>query len=160
MDIRFQSSVIFVEDVGASRRFYEGLLGQVVLMDHGPNVGFVGGFAIWERDHARQVIHGRPPHSVADGQEGCELYFEAGDLHAISQSLSEAGVPFVHPLREQPWGQRVLRVRDPDGFVVEIGEPMSTVVQRFLGQGLTAEEAAARTSMPLDLVRQIARREG
>jgi catechol 2,3-dioxygenase-like lactoylglutathione lyase family enzyme len=159
VDIRFRSSVIFVEDVGASRSFYEGLLCQAVAMDHGQNVGFAGGFAIWERDHAWGVIHGRPPERDREVQEEVELYFEADDLTAVADQLAGAGVPFVHPLREQPWGQRVLRVRDPDGYVVEIGEPMSAVVQRFLNQGLTLSEVAARTSMPFDVVSQVARQE-
>ena len=60
MDAQFQSSVIFVQDIPASRQFYEGLLGQQVLMDHGPNVGYVGGFALWQAEHAYQTIFGRP----------------------------------------------------------------------------------------------------
>jgi hypothetical protein len=59
-------------------------------------------------------------------------------------------------LREQPWGQRVFRVYDPDGHIVEIGEPMPVVIQRFLAQGMSAEEAAERTSMPLEIVQKIA----
>ena len=60
MKAQFQSSVIFVQDILASRQFYEGLLGQKVLMDHGPNVGDVGGFALWQAEHAHQIIFGRP----------------------------------------------------------------------------------------------------
>jgi hypothetical protein len=63
----------------------------------------------------------------------------------------------VHPVVEQPWGQRVFRVYDPDGHVVEIGEPMDAVIRRFLEQGMTVEEAAPRTSMPLEIVRAIAK---
>ena len=159
MTIQFQSSVIFVKDIEASRRFYEELLGQEVLMDHGPNVGFVGGFAIWQVDHAYQMIFERP---ASEGQQlgrgNCELYFEADDLDAMQAQLSDAGVPFVHPVREHPWGQRVFRVHDPDGHIVELGEPMPAVIQRFLAQEMSAEEVAQRTSMPPEIVQQIAER--
>ena len=157
MTIKFQSSVIFVKDVEASRRFYEELLGQEVLMDHGPNVGFVGGFAIWQVDHAHQMIFGRSPDERSQlGQGNCELYFEADDLDAMGARLSDAGVQFVHPLREQPWGQRVFRLYDPDGHIVEFGEPMPVVIQRFLAQGMSAGEVAQHTSMPPEIVQQIA----
>jgi catechol 2,3-dioxygenase-like lactoylglutathione lyase family enzyme len=157
VSIKFQSGVIFVKDVEASRRFYEGLLGQEVEMDFGPNVGFVGGFAIWQVDHACQTIFERAPGGTGSlGSENYELYFEADDLDTPHAQLSDAGVQFAHPLREQPWGQRVFRVYDPDGHIVEIGEPMPVVIQRFLAQGMSAEEAAERTSMPLEIVQKIA----
>jgi hypothetical protein len=50
----------------------------------------------------------------------------------------------------------VFRVYDPDGHIVEIGEPMPVVIHRFLAQGMSAEEAAERTSMPLEIVQKIA----
>ncbi|MCP4539035.1 MAG: glyoxalase [Chloroflexi bacterium] len=158
MSIKFQSSVFFVKDVGVSRRFYEGLLSQQVEMDFGPNVGFVGGFAIWQVDHACQTIFERAPGGMGQlGRENCEIYFETDDLDTVHAQLSEAGVEFAHPLREQPWGQRVFRFYDPDGHIVELGEPMPVVIQRFLTQGMSAEEISERTSMPIEIVQQIAK---
>ncbi len=157
MNIKFRSSVIFVQDVEASRRFYQGLLGQEVAMDHGPNVGFVGGFAIWQVEHACQVMFGRSPRQTGQlGSENLELYFESDELDAVWERLLEAETPLAHSLREQPWGQRVFRVYDPDGHIVELGEPMPVVILRFLGQGMSADEIAERTSMPLEIVQQIA----
>jgi catechol 2,3-dioxygenase-like lactoylglutathione lyase family enzyme len=156
MTIQFQASVLFVRDIQASRRFYEELLGQEVLLDHGPNVGFKGGFAIWQVDHAFQMIFERPPKASKQlGSDNFELYFEAADLDSVWTRLSGGEAQIAHPMREQPWGQRVLRIYDPDGHVVEIGEPMPAVILRFLSQGLTAEEIAGRTSMPLEIVQQI-----
>lgn len=156
MNVDFRSSVIFVRDVDASRQFYEELLGQTVLMDHGPNVGFAGGFTIWQVDHAFGIIFEREPDHLGQlGHENLELYFETEDVDAVWAVLSDASVQMVHPLREQPWGQRVFRCYDPDGHTVEIGEPMSSVIRRFLGQGLSASQVSERTSMPEELVRQI-----
>ncbi len=153
---RLQSSVLFVQDIGAARQFYEDLLGQRVLMDHGPNVGFEGGFALWQADRACQTVFGRRrEHPEPLGHANFELYFEADDLEAVWSRLSEAQVAVVHPLREQPWGQRVFRVSDPDGHLVEVGEPMPTVVTRFAAEGLSIEAIAERTSMPVEMVRQI-----
>ena len=157
MTIVFQSSVIFVKDVDASRHFYEDLLGQEVAFDFGENVSFVGGFAIHDAEHISQLVFGRSAEDVDRlGRENFELYFETPEIEAVLARLSEAGTAFVHPIREQPWGQRVARLYDPDGHVVEIGEPIPAVVQRFLEQGLPVEEAARRSSMPLEVVQQIA----
>ena len=156
MDAQFQSSVIFVQDILASRQFYEGLLGQKVLMDHGLNVGYVGGFALWQAEHAHQIIFGRPGKARRLGYDNCELYFETDQLDAMWTRLSEAGVQIVHPLVEQPWGQRVFRVYDPDGHIVEMAEPMPAVILRFLSQGMSVEQIAQRTSMPLEIVKQMA----
>ena len=157
MPIQFLSSVLFVQDVEASRNFYEKLLGQEVEMDFGPNVGFKGGFAIWQIDHASQMIFERPANGTDQlGRKNFELYFEAVDLDAVLGRLTDAGVSMVHPIREHPWGQCVFRVYDPDGHIVEVGEPMPVVIQRFLAQGMTPEAVAERTSMPLEIVRQVA----
>lgn len=157
MVIQFQSSVVFVKDMARSRQFYENLLHQKVAMDHGPNVGFEGGFALWQVDHACQTIFGS---SVdAGGQLGCrniELYFETDELDTIWVQVTQADVPLVHPVHEQPWGQRVFRIYDPDGHIVELGEPMPVVIARFLSGGLSAEDTAQRTSMPLEIVQQVA----
>jgi catechol 2,3-dioxygenase-like lactoylglutathione lyase family enzyme len=64
MGITYQSSVMFVQDIAASRRFYEDLLGQEVDMDFGPNVGFKGGFALWQVDHAFQMIYEHAPERI------------------------------------------------------------------------------------------------
>ena len=156
MDIKFLSSVIFVRDIQISRNFYETLLNQKVAMDHGLNVGFEAGFALWQVEHAHQIMFGSNENAAAHlGSKNFELYFESADLDATLARVTQAGVPFVHPLFEQPWGQRVFRVYDPDGHIVELGEPMSAPIFRFLSSGMSVEEIAQRTAMPVEIVRQI-----
>jgi hypothetical protein len=85
-----------------------------------------------------------------------ELYFESVEIESDLEKLRLAKVPFIHELREQPWGQRCFRVRDPEGRIVEIGEPMPVVAKRFLAQGLSFEEVSKRTMLPVNIVKQIA----
>lgn len=35
-------------------------------------------------------------------------------------------VELIHPLRREPWGQRVFRFHDPDGHIVKISEPQAS----------------------------------
>jgi catechol 2,3-dioxygenase-like lactoylglutathione lyase family enzyme len=159
MNIKFESAVVFVKDVAASRQFYEGLLEQEVFMDFGPNVSFAGGsFAIWQVDYAQETMLGKATGEVGHGE--MEVYFESDEVEAVAKRFEEAAVKFVHPVREQPWGQRVVRVYDPDGHIVEVGEPIPAFVTRFLQEGMTIEQAAERTSVPAEGVREIAKMAG
>ena len=58
-------------------------------------------------------------------------------------------------MKEHHWGQRVVRIYDPDGHVIEIGESMDFVAKRFFGSGMTVEDVAKKTQMPLEYVRYI-----
>lgn len=156
MDIKLVSSVIFVKDIKVSRAFYEGVLEQKPEMDHGLNVGYAGGFALWQLDHANQSIFGDVDHSGTGGEKhAAELYFETRELDEIFARLDKSSVSFIHRVQEQPWGQRVIRFLDPDGHIIEIGEPMDAVILRMQADGATPEEITQRTFMPLDIVNQI-----
>lgn len=156
MDIEFEGSVIFVKDVEASRRFYEDLLGQKVKEDFGRYVGYEGGFGIWEADFAHQLIYDGPmEESGSLGRRNLELYFETEVIEEAWSRFSEAAVELVHPMVEQPWGQRVFRLYDPDGHIVEIGEPLPAVAKRLLDQGMAPEEVAEKTMLPLETVIKI-----
>ncbi len=157
MSIKYCSSVICVKEMQKSRQFYEGLLGQKVELDHGECVGFIGGFSLWQEDHASRILFGRDGaiRFMHDDHRG-EMYFETDDLDGALAIVSRSGARFVHDLVEQPWGQRVFRVYDPDGHIVEIGEPVNAVIKRFLKLGMTIEEVAQRTSMPPETVKAAA----
>jgi catechol 2,3-dioxygenase-like lactoylglutathione lyase family enzyme len=156
MHAHYCSAVLFVKEMAASRRFYEELLGRQVEMDFGVNVGYVGGLALWEHAAALDVMFHRKPEGEARlGRENLELYFEIDDLDAALQAFTAAGVSLVHPIIEQPWGQRALRVYDPDGHIVEVAERMPVVVHRLAASGMDAEAIRARTGMPLPVVEQM-----
>lgn len=154
MSIKLSSAVLLVEDVDRSRQFYEKALEQVVELDHGECVVF-SGFAIWDRDYANNLIFGQTKTTLCEKNHDFELYFETENLDEVLNQLNSADVELVHAMVEQPWGQRVVRVYDPDRHIVEIGEPMTTVIKRFLDQGMTVDEVSARTSMPGEVVRAV-----
>lgn len=149
--LKYGGVLIAVQDIASSRRFYEGCLGQKVGMDFGVNVGFEGGFAIHQKDHFQELLGGEGFAAVTKAHTG-ELYFETDEIETFEQRLKGEGMEFVHPIREQPWAQRVMRVYDPDGHVVEIGETMEACVQRLFAQGGTVESICQRTGMPRPFV--------
>ena len=153
---KYVAALIVVADMARARRFYEELLGQAVEYDFGANVSFAGGFSLHLKSHYEGLLGAG--HKAASGRlHNFELYFEAVELEALEARLTAAGVDFVHGLVAQPWQQRVLRVYDPDGHVVEVGEPMDAVVWRLLGEGLEPAEDSRRSSMPLEFVEAVIR---
>ena len=157
MSVKFQGAVIMVKDVKASRLFYEELLGQKVIVDFGPVVGFEAGFSIWQANHAYTILFDKKyDEQQRLGRNNFELCFEDSEIHNIWENVSSRDIKLVHPLKEQPWGQLVFRIYDPDGHIVEIGEPIPVFVARFLSQGMSVEEVANRTSVPKEGVQQIA----
>ena len=150
MNIKYDSSVLFVADIHKSRFFYETILEQKVIADFGENVGFAGGFAIFHRPYAHQVIFGKKKEF---GWNNLELYFESEEIEAVVQRLEENGINFVHPIMEQPWGQQVVRFYDPDGHIVEIGEPLSALVKRLSASGMNEQQIIDKTGLPAEAVK-------
>jgi catechol 2,3-dioxygenase-like lactoylglutathione lyase family enzyme len=153
--MKFICPLVVVEDIERSRTFFEKTLGQKVIADYGPNVVFESGFAIHLKSHWSGLIE-VDPNKILRRSNNFELYFENEDLDSFVEKLKESEIEYVHPLREQPWGQRVIRFYDPDQHIIEVGEPMECVVKRFLSRGLSADEVAERVSMPVEFVQQFA----
>ncbi len=149
--LKFIGPLIVVEDMPLARRFYEQLLEQKVQFDFGENVSFEGNLALHLRPHFQRLLGETPPPVVRKAQNG-ELYFETDDLERFQQRLQQADVEFIHPIQEQPWAQRVMRVYDPDGHIVEIAETMPAVAQRLHGQGLPVDRICEKTGLPRDYI--------
>jgi predicted enzyme related to lactoylglutathione lyase len=88
------------------------------------------------------------------GARNFELYFEEDEIEAFAGGVDGAWV--FTPLEEMSWGQRTMKISDPDGHVVEVAESMPAVIRRLLGSGLSAGEVAQKTMFPLEFVRQAA----
>lgn len=82
-----------------------------------------------------------------------ELYFEEEDMDTFCDHLKKFDICYVHPLFEHRWGQRVVRFYDPDRHIIEVGEKLDAVILRFMEQGLSAKETAARMDIPFDFVK-------
>jgi lactoylglutathione lyase len=63
---------------------------------------------------------------VAGGNgRAISLWIYVDDCDATVARLRDAGTPIVEEPVDQPWGERVARVRDPDGNEVIIGQRAS-----------------------------------
>jgi catechol 2,3-dioxygenase-like lactoylglutathione lyase family enzyme len=139
------------KDIEASKQFYGELFDQKVVLDLGKNVIFDGGFAIQE-DFAGLLD--LPEDSVITRSHNMELYFEVDDFDAFLEKLADFEVQYVHPPKKYEWQQRVVRIYDPDGHIVEIGESMAVIACRYLAEGHSVEETAKIIQHPVEFVKR------
>jgi catechol 2,3-dioxygenase-like lactoylglutathione lyase family enzyme len=107
--------VLLVSDVGVAAEFYRDKLGFAIDFLHGqpPFYGSVS------RDEA--CIHLRfveQPQVVVEHraeEEVISAFLAVTNVKALFMEYEAMDVPFVHRLREEPWGQSSFIVRDPDG---------------------------------------------
>lgn len=151
--MRYQSALIAVKDVKKSLAFYQKWFNMEVEVDLGWNVGLKGGLALQE--HFTELV-GLPEDSLVEKSHNMELYFDCENLDDIEQRLlSDPSVEWVHPIKEYPWKQRVIRIYDPDHHMIEIGESMPMVFKRLISQGKSVEETATLTQHPLAFVQAV-----
>lgn len=112
--------IIATPDLAAALSFYRDLLGATISYEFsGPDgePGYVG----LELGTAHLGI-GRDPAATTRRSERFSLCVHADDCDAAVERLRAAGVDIVEEPIDQPWGERVARVADPDGNLVIIGQ--------------------------------------
>jgi len=104
--MKLRGFLIAVDDIEASRRFYEDVFGLETVQDNDGN-----------------MVLGRGSTPRANSSE---LYFEEEDVDGfVSRLLSlYPDTEIVCGPTTHSWGQRVVRFYDPDGNLVEVGSPM------------------------------------
>ena len=119
--MKFKNTLLAVSDMERSVSFYRDVLGLRVVADFGANKTLTGGLCLQTLETWQGFLDGKP---VSFGGDQFELYFEEGDLDAFVSRLEKLGAECVHPVREHPRGQRVVRSYDPDRRIIEVGEGM------------------------------------
>jgi catechol 2,3-dioxygenase-like lactoylglutathione lyase family enzyme len=146
---KFICPLLVVADMQRARSFYETVMGLNVIVDFGANITFEGNFSLHLKSHFQMLIDGK---AIAQGGNDAEIYFEFDDVEAFAQRLADNGVELVHPMREQPWRQRVIRFYDPDLHIIEVGESMEYLCFRLHKDGLSIGEITTISMMPVEFV--------
>lgn len=147
--MRFKNSLLVVSDMERSVDFYRKVLGLRVVADFGANKTLTGGLCLQTLDTWKKFIGGK---DVSFGSNNAEIYFEEDDFDGFAARLGALNIEYVHPVTEHSWGQRVVRIYDPDRHIVEVGENLQTVCRRYLNSGMTPEQVSERMDVPLKFV--------
>ena len=113
--------VLLVPDVLASLEWYRDVLGcETVPWEEEPSDygyatrdGCTIHLGCGERAHPNAEL--RPP-------DMCDVYLWVDDVETLHAELIERGADVVLPPTDQPWRLREIRVRDPNGYILGIGE--------------------------------------
>ena len=149
--MRYGSTLLTVKDMDRSVRFYCTVLGLKVENDFGSNVSLTGGISLQTEDSWIFMIG---QEHLSYGGNDAELYFEETDFDGFIDRLDKMdGIRYVHRPIEHRWGQRVVRIYDPDRHIIEIGEDLRSVCRRFLDRGMNSHQISERMDVPLEFVR-------
>lgn len=104
--------IVSVSDLDRALAFYAGVLGL-------PQSPAAPGFAVLtvgEPPHAVELmLHERPAEpSVA----GVAMSIRVADVDKITALAEQAGCRVIDAPSDQPWGERLAVLRDPDGHVI------------------------------------------
>jgi lactoylglutathione lyase len=111
--------IISTRDLGAALAFYRDLLGGTVDYEF-PGPDGEPGYVDLELGTAHVGI-ARDPAAGRETSARISLWVYADDCDAAVERLRSAGVKILEEPVDQPWGERVARVADPDGNVVIVG---------------------------------------
>lgn len=140
--MKYNGTVLSVADVNLSRKFYEDLFGLEIYQDYGINIAFTCGLSLQQEFH---WLTGLSKEKILKNANNMELCFEEKDFDRFLQKLSQyPGVTYLGDVVEHSWGQRVVRFYDPDGHLIEVGEEMKMVVNRFLASGMSMAEVSQK----------------
>ena len=149
-NMKFKLALLAVKDIEVSKKFYQDLFGQTVALDLGWNVTMSGGFALQQNFG---WLTGLPEESIHTKSNNMELYFEVDDFDEFLEKLKNySNANYVHEAKVYDWKQRVIRIYDPDFHIIEIGEAMDVIAERYLKNGYSIEETAKEIQHPVELV--------
>ena len=147
--MKMKNPMLVVADIEKSVEFYKTVLGLRVIMDFGANKTLTGGLVLQTLETWREFID---TDDILFGSNSSEVYFEEDDFDQFAARLKMCEVEYVHPIKEHSWGQRAVRIYDPDRHIIEIGENIKMVCKRFLDGGMTPEQVAERMDVPIKFV--------
>lgn len=150
--MKLKNSVLVVTNIDRTVEFYNKVFGLHVIIDFGANKTLTGGLALQTVETYKEFIH---KSDISFGGNNFEIYFEEDDFDKFIDKLKEFDIEYVHPIIEHSWGQRVVRIYDPDEHIIEVGENMKTVCKRFLDSGMTLEQVAKRMDVPAEFINSL-----
>jgi catechol 2,3-dioxygenase-like lactoylglutathione lyase family enzyme len=127
MNIEFLSTVaVITPDPPASRKLYLDTIGLPLGGGeylHSEQVPGCKSFGIWPLSQAAEACFGTPQWPADRPTPQLSIEFDVADAAAVSSAaheLQQADYELLHPSREEPWGQTVVRLQSPEGAIIGI----------------------------------------
>jgi catechol 2,3-dioxygenase-like lactoylglutathione lyase family enzyme len=128
--IEFLSSVaVIAADPPESRRLYVETLGLPLESGadaeyfHSESVPGAKHFGVWPLHQAAQACFGTSAWPADRPVPQVSVEFDVADADAVqaaADELAAAGYEILHPVRQEPWGQTVVRLQSIEGSIVGV----------------------------------------
>jgi catechol 2,3-dioxygenase-like lactoylglutathione lyase family enzyme len=130
MKIEFLSTIaVIAADPPVSRRLYVDTLGLPLEGTgdedyfHSERLPGCKHFGVWPLQQAALACFGTPTWPTDRPVPQVSLEFDVADADAVNAAADEllaAGYEILHQVREEPWGQTVVRLQSPEGSIVGV----------------------------------------
>jgi catechol 2,3-dioxygenase-like lactoylglutathione lyase family enzyme len=113
---------LFMDDLEASKSFYETVFGLPVVFEDENSAVFRFGETLLNLLRSTEAPSLVAPASVAPAAAGVRFQFtlEVADVDAMCDELKSRGVELLNGPMDRPWGNRTASFRDPGGHIWEI----------------------------------------
>lgn len=120
--MRLRNTLIVVNDIEKSRKFYRDLFDLEMVLDNDGNMILTQGLVLQDKKVWQEFL-GK---EVLPKNNSFELYFEERNIEGFVERLERLypSIEYVNPLMTHSWGQKVVRFYDLDGNLIEVGTPM------------------------------------
>lgn len=118
--MKLKNIVIVVKDIESSKQFYKELFGLDVILDQEGNAILTEGLVLQESKVWEQALGQK----VVWKNHASELYFEETDLELFLEKLQkyEREIQILSWPEAAEGARRAVRLYDPDGNMIEVGE--------------------------------------
>ena len=120
--MRLRNTLIVVNDIEKSRKFYRDLFDLEMVLDNDGNMILTQGLVLQDKKVWQEFL-GK---EVLPKNNSFELYFEERNIEGFVERLERLypSIEYVNLLMTHSWGQKVVRFYDLDGNLIEVGTPM------------------------------------
>lgn len=118
--------VLVVADLDASVEFYTQILGLRPGHRSGAYAQLDTGrtrISLYQRDAMSEVL-GFALETPSPRAPSFELGFKVADVDTVFSALVAAGATATSAPTDRHWGQRTAYVSDPDGYLIELAQPL------------------------------------
>ena len=150
MKLKFHSTVLFVKNIEVSKKFYCDILTQEIDTNFGNNISLKSGLSLWQIPEKHILSTNFYNKDIAN--KSLELYFETEDIGEIIEFIDSNNISKHHELTEESWGQKTIRIYDPDNNLIEIGEKLESFIKRMYQEGLSIEQINNKSGVPINLI--------
>lgn len=152
--MKFKGPMLVVKDIERTKQFYTEVIGVRVIADFGENATLTGGLALQTESSWSTFTDCTSDFFSYHGNDA-EMYFEEEDFDGFLEKIAALEVERVGEDLEMPWGQRVIRLYDPDKHIVEIGEDMKVMMKRLHATGLSIQQLSEKTFVSPKMVERM-----